>query len=138
MTMNSKMKKNFKQTELGHRNEDNAEEFDMLHKYKKFMDDEADLKSQIKKALDELEKKIIAQYPKLSIDEIKTVVVDKKWMAEMEKRIRMEMDNISHRLTQRIKELVERYETTLPELDKSVDELTGKVENHLKRMGFKW
>ena len=124
--------------ELGNRNEDNSEEFDMLQKYKKLMDDEAVIKAQIKKALDELEKKIIEQYPKLTIDEIKTVVVDKKWMAEMQKRISTEMDNISHRLTQRIKELVERYETPLPVLDISVDELTEKVENHLKRMGFKW
>ena len=124
--------------ELGKRNEDNADEYDMLQRYKKLMDDEADTKAKIKKALEELEKKVIAQYPKLSINEIKTVVVEKKWMAEMEKRIRNEMDNISHRLTQRIKELAERYEAPLPELSNSVDELTAKVESHLKRMNFVW
>src|SRR3989344_3062205 len=70
--------------ELGKRNEDNADEYDMLQRYKKLMDDEADTKAKIKKALEELEKKVIAQYPKLSINEIKTVVVEKKWMAEME------------------------------------------------------
>ena len=41
------------------------------------------LKADIKKALAELEAKIIKQYPKLSIKEIKTIVVDKKWMAAM-------------------------------------------------------
>lgn len=124
--------------ELGKRNEDNAEEFDMLAAYKKLMDEEADTQANIKAAKAELEKKVIAQYPKLSIDEIKTLVVEKKWMANMEQRIRTEMDNISHRLTQRIKELADRYETPLPKLTEEVNLLTAKVENHLKAMGYKW
>ncbi len=124
--------------EIGKRTADNAEEYDMLHKYKKLMEEEVEVKAKIKAALAELEKKVIAQYPKLTIDEIKTIVVEKKWMAEMQKRISTEMDNISHRLTQRIKELAERYETPLPQLSKNVDELTAKVENHLRKMNFKW
>jgi len=46
------------------------------------------------------------------------------------------MENISHRLTRRIKELAERYETPLPQLDNAVAELTAKVADHLKKMGF--
>jgi type I restriction enzyme M protein len=124
--------------ELGKRNADNAEEFDMLAAYKKLMDDEADTQTKIKTAKAELEKKVIAQYPKLNIDEIKTIVVEKKWMANMEQRIRTEMDNISHRLTQRIKELADRYETPMPKLTEDVNLLTAIVENHLKQMNFKW
>ena len=56
----------------------------------------------------------------------------------MEQRIHTEMDNISHLLTQRIKELAERYETPLPKLSSEVDELTTKVENHLKEMDYRW
>jgi type I restriction enzyme M protein len=122
--------------ELGKRNEENAEELDMLMQYKKRMDEEADTQAQIKTAKAELEKKVIAQYPKLSLDEIKTLVVEKKWMANMDGRIRTEMDNISHRLTQRIKELADRYETPLPKLTDEVAELTKKVEGHLKQMGY--
>ncbi|MCP4372349.1 MAG: type I restriction endonuclease, partial [Deltaproteobacteria bacterium] len=66
----------------------------------------------------------------------KTIVVDKKWMHSMEQRIRSEMDNISHRLTQRINELAERYETPLPQMEHEVNELTAKVDEHLERMGF--
>ncbi len=102
------------------------------------MENEAEIQGKIKTAKVQLEKKVIAQYPKLSIEEIKTIVVDKKWMHSMEQRIRTEMDNISHRLTQRIKELAERYETPLPKLSSEVDGLTAKVEGHLKRMNFKW
>lgn len=124
--------------EIGKRNADNAEEYDMLQKYKKPMDEEAAIKAKIKTALAELEKKVIIQYPKLTINEIKTIVVEKKWMYSMEQRIRTEMDNISHRLTQRIKELAERYETPLPQLNNSANDLSAKVEEHLKRMNYKW
>lgn len=84
----------------------------------------------------DLEKKAIAQYPRLSIEEIKTVVVEKKWMYSIEQRIRTEMDNISRRLTQRIKELVERYETPLPVQAAEVSELEKRVTAHLEKMGF--
>jgi type I restriction enzyme M protein len=124
--------------DLGKRNADNAEEYDMLKQYKKLMEDEKKVLAKIKTAKADLEKKVIAQYPRLSIDEIKTIVVEKKWMHSMEQRIRLEMDNISHRLTQRIKELAERYETPLPKLSCEVDDLTTKVETHLKKMNFLW
>jgi len=116
--------------------EDNAEEFDMLKQYKKLMDDENAVKDKIKSINAQLEQKVIAQYPKLSIDEIKTLVVDKKWMAEMERRIRNEMDNISHRLTQRIKELAERYQTTLTACENEVINYESRVKKHLRKMGF--
>ncbi len=124
--------------ELGNRNADNADEYDMLQAYKKLMKDEAEIKVEIKKVTADLEIRIIKKYSTLSIDEIKTIVVDKKWMHSIEQRIRTELDNISHRLTQRIKELAERYEAPLPQLSKEVNELTAKVENHLKQMGLVW
>ncbi|MCP4416463.1 MAG: type I restriction endonuclease subunit M, partial [Chloroflexi bacterium] len=116
--------------ELGQRNADNAEEYDMLQHYKRLLEDEAKIKTKIKKAIADLEILIIKKYPALSLDEIKTLVVDKKWMHSMEQRIRSELDNISHRLTQRIKELAERYETPLPQMEDEVNELTAKVDEH--------
>ena len=124
--------------ELGKRNADNADEYEQLQAYKKMMDYEVEAQSEIKAAKIELEKKVIVQYPRLSMYEIKTIVVENKWMYSMEQRIRTEMDNISHRLTQRIKELAERYETPLPKLSSEVEALAMKVENHLKQMNFTW
>ena len=124
--------------DLGKRNADNADEYNQLNAYKKLMDEETETQGKIKTAKAELEKKVIAQYPKLNIDEIKTIVVENKWMHSMEQRIRIEMDNISHRLTQRIIELAERYGTPLPKLSSEANGLAIKVENHLKRMNYKW
>ncbi|MFH2093035.1 MAG: type I restriction-modification system subunit M [Pseudomonadota bacterium] len=123
--------------ESGKRNTDNAEEYDMLRQYNTLMEDTKKVQDKIKIAKADLEKKVIAQYPKLSIEDIKTIVVEKKWMHSMEQLIRIEMDNISHRLTQRIKELAERYETPLPKLIREVDELESNVNAHLKKMGFR-
>ncbi len=117
---------------------EDKEEIKILKVYLKLTEQEAEVQAKIKAAKTDVEKKVIAQYPKLSIDETKNIVVDKKWMHNMEQRIRTEMDNISHRLTQRIKELVERYEATLPTLTNEVDVLEKKVNSHLKSMGFVW
>ena len=40
------------------------------------------------------------------------------------------------RLTQRVKELAERYETPLPQATARVAELEAKMNRHLKKMGF--
>ena len=118
--------------------EDTKEEFDLLELYKWLTEEEAEHTAKLKILKIELEQKVIAQYPKLTIDEIKTVVVERKWMAAIEQRIHTEMDNISHRLTQRIKELADRYERPMPLLTREVEALTAKVENHLKQMNFVW
>ncbi len=123
--------------ELTRKTADNAEEWTLLQQYKKLMDKETKLKTDIKMAEQDLEKQTIKQYPRLSIDEIKTLVVDNKWMATLENRIATEMDAISYRLTERIKELAERYETPLPTIIQQVEQLRQQVNKHLLAMGYK-
>lgn len=93
---------------------------------------------EIKEANGELNKKLYAKYPTLTEGEIKTLVVDDKWMTTIAKDIHSEMDIISQRLTQRIKELAERYDTPLPQQTVEVSELEKKVTAHLEKMGFAW
>ncbi|MDP2141752.1 MAG: N-6 DNA methylase [Gammaproteobacteria bacterium] len=100
--------------------------------------DEAALKKQLKDAETVLDAKAYAHYPKLTEAEIKTLVVNDKWLAALERDIHGEMDRISQALTQRVKELAERYETPLPQMTTRVAELEAKVNAHLKRMGFTW
>ena len=69
---------------------------------------------------------------------MKTLVVDDKWMATLQATIKGEIDHISQRLTNRIKELAERYETPLPSIDQEVKDLAEKVNAHLSKMGFVW
>ena len=65
-------------------------------------------------------------------------MVDDKWLAALDGAIHGEMGRISQALTLRVKELVERYETPMPQLVNRVTGLEGKVNCHLEKMGFSW
>jgi len=117
---------------------DAKDEITLLKAYLKLLTRQADTNKKIKEATAELDKKLYDKYPTITEDEIKTLVVDDKWMATIEKDIQTEMDRISQRLTQRIKELAERYETPLPKQTIQVVELESKVNAHLEKMGFVW
>ena len=134
---------------------DNAEEIKILKEYLKLIDDQAALNKKIKDALADLDKKVLEKYghgtdainrvstlsetvSTLTEDEIKQLVVDDKWMHILERNVKTEMERISQRLTQRIKELAERYETPLPKQTSEVADLETKVNTHLQKMGFVW
>ena len=117
---------------------DAKEEAKVLKTYLDLLEQQAETNKKIKEASAELDKKLYAKYPTLTEDEIKILVVDDKWMATIDKDIHTEMDRISQRLTQRIKELAERYETPLPKLTAEVSNLEKKVSDHLQKMGFVW
>jgi type I restriction enzyme M protein len=108
-----------------------------LNAWLKLANEEADLKKALKEAEADLDAKTQAKYPKLTEAEVKTLVVEDKWMAALASTIHGEMDRISQGLTQRVKELAERYETPLPQAVAKVAELEAKVNRHLERMGFK-
>ena len=94
------------------------------------------LKRQIRDAETELDDAAYAKYPELTEDEVKSLVVDDKWLTRLDGDVLGEMDRISQSLTQRVNELGERYETPLPELTDRVAEWEAKVNEHLLKMGF--
>jgi len=118
--------------------QESKEEAAVLNQWLNLFVEEADLKKRLKEAEMVLDAKVYAHYPKLTEDEIKTLVVDDKWLAALDAAIHGEMDRISQALTQRVKELTERYEHPLPQLTRLVADLEGKVSRHLERMGFAW
>ncbi|MBC8344181.1 MAG: type I restriction-modification system subunit M [Bacteroidetes bacterium] len=118
---------------------DTDEEIGIFTTYLTLMDNLAKAKKSIKTATAELDAMLYAKYPELTTDEVKTLVVDDKWMARLNNDISNEIDQISQKLSNRINKLAERYENTLPELDAQVEALETKVEEHLKKMmNFEW
>lgn len=109
----------------------------VLKQYLELTDKLSELNKKIKEAEVELDKKTLARYKTLTETEIKQLVVDDKWMASIERSVKTEMERISQSLTQRIKELAERYETPLPLQTSEVKLLEEKVSKHLEMMGFK-
>ena len=89
----------------------------------------------LNKALDE---KCRSRYKALTDAEIIDLLVNKKWFDSIFAGITDLYAAISHRLTNRIIELSERYESTLPQLESDTTKYEAKVKSHLERMGFKW
>lgn len=110
----------------------------MLREWLKLNGKEAELKKRLREAESALDAVCYARYPKLVEAEVKTLVVEDKWMAALDKAAHGEMDRISQTLTQRVKGLAERYGTPLPQMVGQVAELEAKVNLHLERMGFAW
>ena len=117
---------------------DDEAEYKLLAEYLKLNNDKAELSKKIATQQKELEDKVIAKYKLLTTDEIKTLVVDDKWMQYLDHSVHTEMQRISQALTQRIKELAERYEAPMPLQLKAIKSLEEKVNTHLAKMGFVW
>ncbi len=115
---------------------DSPDDVAILKQWLKCHAKEAKLKKELRRAEAELDGKVYAKYAELSEDEIKPLVVDDKWIATLDGAIHGEIDRISQAITQRVKELAERYESRLPELSNRVAEVEVKVSDHLERMGF--
>src|SRR5208337_3765736 len=112
------------------------EEAQALNAWLKLCNQQAELKHLLKECEEALDAFAFDKYHELTEAEIKTLVVDDKWLASIDAAIDGEMDRISQALTQRVKELAERYETPLPQQVCRVAELELKVNRHLDRMGF--
>jgi type I restriction enzyme M protein len=110
----------------------------VLSEWLKLSNKVSDLKKRLKETEAILDAKVYAQYPRLTETEIKTLVVDDKWLTVLDAAIHGEMDRISQALTQRIKDLADCYEVPMPKMVSRVSDLEAKVNRHLERMGFSW
>lgn len=98
-----------------------------------------DEQSKLVKALKAaLEEKLKEKYAVLTVEEIKELLVNKKWYYSIYDGIDALYVAISHNITDRVVELAERYENTLPALSALVEDYEAKVKSHLERMGFVW
>ena len=117
---------------------ENLLDFQATVRFLELLDEQSSLKSQVKEADAALDKLAYEKHPDLSVDEIKILVVDDKWLVTLDAAIQGELDRVSQTLTGRIRQLAERYDTPLPVLVDRVSELSAKVGGHLKRMGAAW
>jgi type I restriction enzyme M protein len=117
---------------------DIEDERTILNAYLDLLEQETEASKKVKDAQKALDAKVAAKYKVLSEEEVKTLVVEDKWLATMVSDLQTELNRISQALAGRIKELAVRYATPLPKLNAEVEELSSKVEAHLQKMGFVW
>ena len=118
--------------------ESRADDYKILSEYDKREKRVKAARKLLKDKQAELESKCLGRYPKLNEDEIKDLLTNHKWYIAVKGGVDDLYTAVSHRLTTRVTELAERYENTLPELEKTVEEDEEKVRRHLEKMGFQW
>ncbi len=114
------------------------EEAAVLKRWLNLSEGETALKREAKEQEAALDQLAYEKYPILTAAEIKALVVDDKWMTRLSVVVQGELDRVSQTLTGRIRELVERYATPLPQLAEEVETLAARVEAHLRKMGASW
>ena len=113
-----------------------AEELAVLQKYLDLKGYISLNKKLIKERKYDLLTALLVKYADLSEEDIKRLVIEKKWFASLGSRLDGEMQRISQQLTSKVSALAERYAQTLPEIDAEIADLEAKVAAHLKQMGY--
>lgn len=114
------------------------DEYDALTAYaaKSAEKDEADKAwKEARKALDD---EVEAKYGELTVEEIKHLLFDMKWMAKLEADIRDEIEQVLNSLSSKVLLIAKRYEHTLGEIEDRTAKSRAAVVAALERMGYKW
>ena len=117
---------------------DAKDEVEVLRRWLDLSETETTLKREVKTLAAELDALAYSHYSKLTELDIKTLVVDDKWLDTLATGVQGELDHVSQNLTGRIRQLAERYATSLPQLIDEVAALAARVDGHLKKMGAVW
>lgn len=118
--------------------EPNGEEYGLLKQYRDLVEKIKEQNKLLKKLSAILEQHLKEKYAVLTLDEIKELMIDKKWYPSIFDGINKLYISISHNIADRIVALAERYEDTLPALSSLVEEHEARIGSHLERMGFVW
>tara|TARA_B100002052_G_scaffold213536_1_gene195438 strand:+ start:1450 stop:3918 length:2469 start_codon:yes stop_codon:yes gene_type:complete len=116
---------------------DSEDEVAALTHCKTLMEAEADAKKAVKDAQAELDEAVLGRYATVTDDEIKQLVVDDKWLADIRAAIESEVERITNQLAGRVRELEERYAERLSTIERDVEKWAAKVAGHLETMGVR-
>ncbi len=95
---------------------DDDEELVALRQCLALFDAKAQAENEVKAAQSALDERTLAHYGKLTEDDIKSLVIEDKWLAALQASINEEVARVAQRLTARVKELEERYAEPLPSI----------------------
>jgi type I restriction enzyme M protein len=110
----------------------------ILVQVRDLLDSAANGKKAVKVEQEKLTALTLNHYAKLSDSEIKSLLLDDKWRQSLYSSVRSAVHRVTQQLAERVKLIEERYAAPLPEIEKSVEDLSGAVEEHLRTMGIQW
>lgn len=118
--------------------EGDDDELEVLTQWLALKARETALRKQVRELDAELDHKAFEHYATLDEADVKSLLVDDKWMAHLSDAVQGDIQRVAQTLTGRIRELAERYAQTLPQLTDEVATLAARVEEHLVQMGAEW
>lgn len=110
----------------------------VLSEYRALLAKSADVGTKADGARTALAKLVAHRCGNLTDDDARNIVVTDKWTAAIARSVRGEVERMSLRLADRIRELAYRYSRSLPDLARDVAKLAQRVDTHLKNMGATW
>lgn len=114
------------------------DEYDVLVSYQEKLNTQDALGKKSKVAQKELDALVLRKYAGLTIEEIKKLLFDKKWMDYLYNRINDEIEQILSDYAARVIMIAKRYEHTLGEIENKTAKSKVAVMSALERMGYKW
>lgn len=101
------------------------------------INDEISAKNKEIKELDaKIDTEAFEKYSELTEDDVKDLVVNKKWLVRIASDVETEQEKVAQTLTQWVKTLLERYNRTLWDIENDVKSYEEKVNEHLRKMWF--
>ncbi len=113
-------------------------ELDVLYEYLQLIGEETRLQRLQKETSEALAVSVLGKYAELREIEIKTLVVEGKWLASIHGAIEAEIEGVTQALTGSVQGLAGRYAMPLRELAVKVSAFSAQLEVHLKNMGIEW
>ena len=113
------------------------DEVEALKHLLKLNDTETRARRAVKEAQAALSLAALGQYGQLTKVDVEDLVLDSKWRTELARRIIGEIESLVFGLVSRLRQLGERYEKTVADLDAELRMLHAAVDDHLAAMGVK-
>lgn len=114
------------------------DEYDALTAYAAKSAEKGEADKAWKEARKALDDEVEAKYGELTVDEIKHLLFDMKWMAKLEMDIHDEFEQVLNSLSSKVLLIAKRYEHTLGEIEERTEKSRAAVMAALERMGYKW
>lgn len=114
------------------------DEYDVLMAYQAKLDESDSIGKEIKKAQKKIDNLVLEKYSTLTIDEIKHLLFDRKWMPRLYGDVNSEIERILNDYVSRVIMIAKRYEHTLGEIEDKTAKSKEAVRQALERMGYKW
>lgn len=112
------------------------DEYDALTAYAAKSAEKDEVDKKLKDARKALDDEVEAKYGELTVDEIKHLLFDMKWMAKLDADIHDEIEQVLNSLSSKVLLIAKRYEHTLGEIEERTAKSRAAVMAALERMGY--